>query len=426
MSYTKPLLLVFLVLYQSCNTTEPKIKEAIMIQEIDVGVKEAYLYIEFESERNRELILIRNDQAVSKFNCASKDTIITDTTLMQNTYYSYSIMEYEDSHIITESNKSVIKTLQPSCQNFSWEFYTFGEFGSSELTDITIIDENEVWGVGEIYLNDSLENKISTPFNAVIWNGNTWHYSSINFVYFYGEFYSSINCIFSLEDKNLLLSSGGSVIKWDGMKFSNTNYLFDENNSVGNVLKIWGISMGNFYGVGLKGSIINWNGLDWEKIPYNSENSLTDIWGFYNLNNNEIVVYSTIPFDGKILRIKEKNKVELLDWDKKNIPRTIWTNKGYPLFVGGNGIFKGYSGSWELFDLSVEFFCTNLRGNSLNDIIAVGPNGFIAHYNGLNWRVFTEIAGSNRAFQSVSIKDNMVAVSGFEGTKAIVIIGKRY
>ena len=40
--------------------------------------------------------------------------------------------------------------------NFTWETWTFGEHSSSVLNDVAIIDENNIWAVGEIYMNDSL------------------------------------------------------------------------------------------------------------------------------------------------------------------------------------------------------------------------------------------------------------------------------
>ena len=40
--------------------------------------------------------------------------------------------------------------------NFTWQTWTFGEHSSSVLYDVVIIDENNIWAVGEIYLSDSL------------------------------------------------------------------------------------------------------------------------------------------------------------------------------------------------------------------------------------------------------------------------------
>ena len=49
------------------------------------------------------------------------------------------------------------------------------------LYDVAIIDENNIWAVGEIYLNDSLGQPDPTPYNAVHWDGISWNLKKIYF-----------------------------------------------------------------------------------------------------------------------------------------------------------------------------------------------------------------------------------------------------
>ena len=68
-----------------------------------------------------------------------------------------------------------------------------------------------------------------------------------------------------------------------------------------------------------------------------------------------------------------------------------------------------------------------IRGNALNDIIAVGDFGTVLHYNGSTWYNFTpQVNLSNSVLYSVSIKGNIaVAVGTPGGEKAVAVLGIR-
>ncbi|GEM_PF-3371976 len=70
--------------------------------------------------------------------------------------------------------------MDTTSHNFIWRIFTFGgKAGSSFLYAVAIIDENNIWAVGEIYLKDSLENPDPLPYNAVHWNGSEWELKRI-------------------------------------------------------------------------------------------------------------------------------------------------------------------------------------------------------------------------------------------------------
>jgi hypothetical protein len=48
------------------------------------------------------------------------------------------------------------------------------------------------------------------------------------------------------------------------------------------------------------------------------------------------------------------------------------------------------------------------------------------HYNGVSWKNYQDITYmSSGAFGRVEIKDNILAATGGEGNKAIILIGRR-
>ncbi len=74
------------------------------------------------------------------------------------------------------SNELSVTTMDTTSHNFTWQTWTFGEHSSSTLYDVAIIDENNIWAVGEIYMNDSLGNPDPDAYNAVHWNGSELEY----------------------------------------------------------------------------------------------------------------------------------------------------------------------------------------------------------------------------------------------------------
>ena len=54
---------------------------------------------------------------------------------------------------------------------FEWQVTYFGEGANSYLKDVAIIDEDNIWAVGEIYETDSLGNIIYPTSNVMHWNG---------------------------------------------------------------------------------------------------------------------------------------------------------------------------------------------------------------------------------------------------------------
>ncbi|MGB9664445.1 MAG: hypothetical protein ACPL25_05950 [Ignavibacteria bacterium] len=61
--------------------------------------------------------------------------------------------------------------MDTTSHEFSWEITYLGDGGSSVLYDVAIINENNIWAVGEIYMNDSLGRPEPNAYNAIHWDG---------------------------------------------------------------------------------------------------------------------------------------------------------------------------------------------------------------------------------------------------------------
>ena len=101
-----------------------------------------------------------------------KDTVLYIDSLLPNQTYNYQAVLSTDTTI--KSEKVTAQTLTPTSHNFTWQTYEFGQHSSSVLYDVAIIDENNIWAVGEIYMNDSLGNADPTLYNLIKWNGTQW------------------------------------------------------------------------------------------------------------------------------------------------------------------------------------------------------------------------------------------------------------
>lgn len=424
------LIILLSVVFQSCNTTEPPpLVGSIKITEIDVAVIEAYLNIQIENpSNNREVVIERNGEKVISFTASKTDTAITDTGLTENSLYKYKARLIEKGKLVSESSEIGITTMQPTSHEFTWQTFTFGEHSSSSLYDVAMIDENNIWAVGEIYTKDSytydsLGNWID-PYNAVHWDGNKWELKRIYYQYNGQNLWSPIRAVFAFN-KNDIWFGIGSIIHWNGSEFisMSTSTAFQSA-----INKIWGTSRNNLYIVGNNGSIAHYNGSSWQRIESETDWDIYDVFGYTNsiTSQEEIICASTNPnnyANCTILKITDKTKVERINLTTQRLTGSAWTNKGFPIYTTGDGIFTNKNGSWEEIKLPVNYVTSKIRGNGLNDIFLCGVLGLVAHYNGKDWKVYSNVY--NAVYTTVNLKGSVSAFVGWRDNKAVITFGKR-
>jgi len=102
----------------------------------------------FELDRSKGL-LAENDSTIATFSCTDDDTLITDENLMPDTDYTYRVRFLKDGKTKSESDLVSVHTLPTTSHDFVWEIDTLGNYGSY-LKDVWIVDENNIWVVGNI------------------------------------------------------------------------------------------------------------------------------------------------------------------------------------------------------------------------------------------------------------------------------------
>lgn len=412
------LIILTTILLQQCDATEPSKVDAIIIQELDVAVSEAYIHLCFETEQERNLVLFRNGEKIINFSCSSKDTILTDAGLKQNTNYKYKVKEYRNNSFVFESNVINITTIQPTKQDFDWETYTINTHSQSTLSDIYIINRSDIWIVGEFYFDSDV------AYGFIHWDGNEWAHFRIFAEVPPTNYQSNIRPtgVYAFDSKNVWFSAG-SVFHWDGETLTpywlsnfegNTNPLFEKGQFV---RKIWGDSNAKtIYVCGDQGALAVFRDNKWESIPTNLDFDLLDIWGYESAITKMpevICATSELSISKNILiKILNINQVNFIPWDQQIFLFTLWTNKGFPIFAGGSQSYSNSNGKWQFINLDEEFIPYKIRGSSLNNIFICGSNAKIFHFNGRNWRNVSNNINAESYLTQITIKDNIVVIGG--------------
>ncbi len=382
-------LLIFATLFlQNCDTTEPpisnQISKTIKLELIDVSCTEAFIGINAkDSILPINMFVYKNDKEIDNFILTKTDTAFIDTTLKPNEMYTYQVFGkmYGDEE---KSDTLQVNSLNITSDLFTWETETFGENNNGVLYDVCLINDDNIWAVGEIYSDTS-----ETLYNAVHWDGNSWKLKKI---YFDSECstveYPPIKSIFAFDSDNILITNGGNIGFFDG---ENLNVDCAVNQFLtGAINKIWGTSTEDFYAVGNEGNIVHYINGHWKKLDSKTNLNLNDIWGTYKNGEKTIMVVGGNVLENAdqiILQIKTDDTVEQINENGIFYPLgSVWFNNNFKFYIGGSGVFsKFYNNQFWSKNISGQYYIYSIRGNGLNDIIACGGLGFISHFNGITW-----------------------------------------
>ena len=322
--------------------------------------------------------------------------------------------------------------------NFVWQKFTFGGGGgSSVLHDVAVINDTSIWAVGEIYMKDSLGNDDPIAYNAVHWNGKNWKVEKIKVWYRSNPTIAPLTGIFILQDDKIVLSSGLPYLPnesggWELYQLWDMGIL---NQNDGSVNHIWGTSLNNLFFAGNNGTIVHYTNGIWQKIESGSTLDIQDIWGEVDQKTNQTTVLAVASniFQNNgmnLLQIRNNAAASLttqgLSWSLSG----VWFEIGKQYYVVGDGIFQKQNldeAVWKNKPLDfTQYYTYRIRGNSYNDIMVVGSQGEVLHYNGNSWKSFrdqTSLGYGN--YYSVSVKGNTVVAVGQDGDNAVITIGRR-
>jgi hypothetical protein len=379
----------------------------------------------------QKVTIIRDGNSLFNFTLTTKDTTLYDSTLAPNRKYAYQL-QYENK----KGEAVTAGTLDTTSNNITWTLQSFGgEAGSCVLHDVAIINENDIWAVGEIYMKDSTGKPDPLPYNAVHWDGTEWKLKRIT-VKFRGDVITPpLNGIIAFSSDNIWCA-GGLPIQGDG----NNWVIYDVRTTTDptlSLIKLWGGSPNDIYFVGNSGSIAHYNGTSWQKIESGTDLTFLDIYGAMNsrTGKNEIlaVCSQNYPSGKGIFSIAGNTATEI----SSNIPSNpiaelwgIWFVPERHYYLVGDGIYekKSLSESYWRNGPSdyTHYGTTKVKATGLNDVFIMGAFGECLHFNGKSWKSFrNETSLDNGALTAVAVKENLVICIGANNTSAVIAVGRR-
>ena len=422
---------LFLFSCKKDNPIPPEDQPQINLTLEDVSCTEAWLKLTAANiNLPAEVTLKQDDSIIQNIILSNTDTLLYVDSLLPNHSYKFqSVIQ-----TVNKSSNSVnVTTMDTTSHNFTFETFTFGgTAGSSTLYDVAIIDENNIWAVGEIYVADTSVNGY-TMYNAVHWDGNNWElkrlnmHSSCNPVTF-----PPLKAICAFSDSDIIVTSGGSIGWFNGV--TNTPDCSIRPLLTGSINKIWGVSSDNFYTVGNNGFIAHYQNGQWSRIESRTDLNFLDIYGTIdpNTNGQQILAVCTnnYPLGKAIFKIDGNSATQIssapIQWELYS----CWFIPNRHYYVVGDGIYGKQNlleQNWKDKGFYITHYATtSIRGYGFNDVFIVGAFGEFLHFNGFTWKSYLpELGTINGSYGSVGIKGNLVAVTGFESAKAKIIIGRR-
>ncbi|OGU77364.1 MAG: hypothetical protein A2V93_00115 [Ignavibacteria bacterium RBG_16_34_14] len=416
-------ILLISIFFSKCDTTEPpppqEKPKVIFLKLITVSCTEAFITVTAnDTLLPVNITLYKDNAALFNFTLTTTDTTITDTTLQPNKIYTYQAKAEINSKTL-KSDTLQVQTLDTTSHNFTWQTFTFGdpEAGSSELYDIAIIDENNIYAVGEIYMLDYLGQPDPLLYNIAHWNGIEWNIERVTINFRGNNITPSLKGIFAFSASQIWLT-GGLVIFGNG-----TDWIpYDVRQITGydslSFTKCWGSNSTNMYFSGLNGSLTHYDGQNWQKIESGSIADIRDIWGTIEPISEFLKILATASAinNYKILTLTASSSKDTLEWQANKSLSGIWLD-GIRTFTSGIDIWKNEKNNWQQLT-STGYFFTRVRGSNYNNIYGIGPDG-IVHFNGSSWKIVNETPGDITLIAG-DCSNNMVAAVGFTSSGGLV------
>jgi len=326
--------------------------------------------------------------------------------------------------------------LDTTSHNFTWEIDTLGLYGSY-LNDVWVVDENNIWVVGNIYIDDPDSSFNGTgweTFNAARWDGEKW-----NLMQIYDR--SPLFSIFYFCENDIWVTSFGFPEHWNGNKwmlYHLQNMGIDASAGYG----IWASSSSNIYFVGDFGSIVHYNGSRFRKMTSGTDTPIIDIWGIDEnhiwatgmtdgLDDEHPDGYESVTlfcdgqqwtrkYESLAGHITERSTTEL-----KGYMASVWVFKDTVYISSNSGLWKESikKGKGQLVhgpDNRLNGYPFLVRGTGYNDVYAFTHWGEFLHYNGKTWSRDLSLNGIN--VMGASVTEDMVVTVGDMQFRYIIIV----
>ncbi|MCU7495232.1 MAG: hypothetical protein HF314_09525 [Ignavibacteria bacterium] len=442
--HCKFILIFLLALAQGCSVNEPgnlKPYGSFSVSVEEVSSTEAWIRLRSEPVNPWQTITLQRDgSTILSFRLQGKDTLICEDSLSPGRQYTYRAIKG-----LFPSEEVRLTTMDTTSHDFHFRSFSVSN-RTSGLWDVAIINDNDIWAVGDMYSNLPEGKDDYEPVGAVHWDGKEWKQVKLPaYVSHYTTFLTPMD-VLAFSGNDIWFANGG-VIHFDGKKVTKCYWIVDFSGNFDSttiilekdheIRKLWGSSSENIYAVGRKGAIAHFDGKKWKKIESGTDLDIQDVWGSTDpITGEEVVICVAANLDmfatPRVLRIKNDRVTELpingLRWNFES----IWFLGVNKIFLGGDGIFTLNRGinpfSWDdKYDEVTRYYTHTISGNASNDFAIAGGFGEICHFNGKTWKNYmgSEVAMFYGNFYGMDMKGNTICAVGSTGSEAILYLGQR-
>lgn len=419
-------LVSFLILSLDCkkDTSIISTKEdtsQIILTLRDTTLTEAWIKLSFVNTKSPHAYrLFRDSILVSSGTLISNDTIFYEYSLEPHHRYRYLV--FADSNKIDKDPNAqlIVKTMDTTSHSFQLQKFILG-YQESQVNDIAIYNDTLAYAVGMFYHADS--NVIDQPlYNVARWNGKEWTLLKVN-VLFDGDkpIYApgEIGAITIISPTNIVLSFYNEIFQWDGQSEIGSDYTFLSDN----ILNIWSFKE-DVYCCGRNGTLYSKINKTWSNYSSISKTDFKDIYGVPDGDEVWVTGWSnTVVTTGAIIRLNEGVASKLYDYEANPVTdlfisrqQSLWIDKSKIYFSGTNGYISVYHRYRNItnvrFDKRFSDFILSIRGAAPNNIMTVGQQGMVAHWNGLTWREFLDFKDPNRNITSIEVTNKLFIAGG--------------
>ncbi len=365
---------------------------------------------------------------------AGGDTLIYDSGLLPSHSYTYQVSLFRDETVVHQSEPVTLTTMDTTSHEFTWRIDTIGTH-SSVLYDVAIINENDIWVVGDLhfpdtYTYDSLGNFIQ-PYNIAHWDGTDWNLIRMMVP---GPGYGEIYSVFAIDSSNLWFGSNiAANYDTQQWKFYHTGNGFP---SSFRISKIWGDSPENLFFVGNDDNIVRYNGSAFNAVSTGFDIDFHDVWGDVNskTGKTEILLVGSNAFQTNRAKILiQFDGPHIREISSEGLPWTVtslWFMPGKRYYVVGDGVFsvKNLGAVWQPAGTHPLLYKSSVRGNDINDVIVTGAFGLVSHFNGMSWHHYVGEAWPqfDGFFGEVVYKNNFMVAVGQIGDRGLILRGWRH
>ncbi|MGE5353536.1 MAG: hypothetical protein ACM3S2_19955 [Ignavibacteriales bacterium] len=304
-------------------------------------------------------------------------------------------------------------------QNFTFEVKRFGgtSISSCIFYDVWIFNENDIWTCGDVPTGDSLDG------NLMHWNGRYWKGIRNS----YAEVYSIWH-----DGTRFYLANGG-VAKVENEKYELvTSYKGGTFTQGQRVTQLWIGSPENIWGIGPWGTIVHFNGKEWEKLDFDTQ------WHFYSITGSKITGVSyalalNSQYQTSIVKLQNSAAEVIYTSQSQNTEFNGWTltlANEKELFIGNGPIWK-----FNIETKAKQVIFTPTSGTSIGASFAVSPIDI--YFYGINWTTDVMIHYNGKRFKEFALPShsditggikatsNIAAAVSFAGNQAQIITIKR-